>query len=267
MKRIFTFALLATVAAMIACTKTPSPEPEPTPTPDPPKDTTSKYDSLPIGIGIDTVRTPHYVLEFLKAENFTTTVKEKSYIHLSYKYNNYCCYYDKNPGFDYAETDRAKKYVELCDRYHDVTYTAVRTFPLYVSEYGFRYLMDNIVSIDVVTETNYDAEHPAGSSLNDICVLEAESPYKHIKSGYTLTHDWPKAEVGQRQKDKGSIPFSKPLTECTAEDMILMGDGAYSLCKIKLEKMPTAGSKQLITITLTEETGKTYTTTTEPFIW
>lgn len=266
MKTRLTIALIAVLVVMLSCTKTPAPTPEP-PLPDKPiEDTTTQNDSLIDGCRPDTVRAPHYILGFWQPKYFTASAKTKGSIGIEYRFDDYCWYDHRNPGRDNVETERAKKYVALCERYGDITYTAERSFfPFYTG--GYSYLMDNIVSINVISETNYDAEHPAGSSLNDICTLQWESPYTHIKSGYTVTHDWPKVGNGYWQQDKGSIPFSKPLAQCTAEDMILMGDGWQNLCSIKLTKLPLSGTKQLLTIMFEDESGKTYNCSVGPFSW
>lgn len=63
-------------------------------------------------------------------------------------------------------------------------------------------------SISVVSDTDFDAGHPAGTSLDDIVCLRSESAYGYIRSGY-------------KQEDK-YVNCRKPLKELAQEDMTLM---------------------------------------------
>jgi hypothetical protein len=48
----------------------------------------------------------------------------------------------------------------------------------------------NIEHIDIVCSEDFDAEHPAGSSLNDMVSIVGVSPKKFFDSGYLDRFDW-----------------------------------------------------------------------------
>lgn len=63
-------------------------------------------------------------------------------------------------------------------------------------------------SISVVSDTDFDAEHPAGTPLDDIVCLRGESAYEYIRSGYA--------------REKEYTNCRKPLRELTPDDRTLM---------------------------------------------
>ena len=48
----------------------------------------------------------------------------------------------------------------------------------------------DIAHIDVVSNANFDAQHPSGTSLNDLVYFISVSPKKYIDSGYNYSYDW-----------------------------------------------------------------------------
>ncbi len=62
--------------------------------------------------------------------------------------------------------------------------------------------------ISVVSDTDFDEKHPAGTPLDDIVCLRSESAYEYIRSGY-------------KQEDE-YVNCRKPLKELALDDMTLM---------------------------------------------
>ena len=116
---------------------------------------------------------------------------------------------------------------------------------------------------------DFDAQHPAGTLLNDLCTLLSASPLPYIESGYTQTYDWDADPEGYAADPRhreyfpnapeniGSTPFALPLADCRADDLRLMGDGKNTLCLLRFDRAPQAGAEvQPLTITLTDECGR-----------
>lgn len=250
MKLKITFALIAAMALLVGCNETPSVEPLTPQIPDPPKKDTvvvdEPIDTTWYGNSIFTIDADHYVLSFYRPQEF----------ELYPSYNGptlglYC----QQSGVNYNYRDDpngyyGQKYSALCERYDDVNYSKVREFVDYYDG-GYDFLADNIVSIELFAQTDYDEQRPAGSSLNDICVIEYQSPRKHIANGY----------VGKIE------PITKPLTECTPDDFVLMGDGYIIICSMRLTKLHTHCVEQQIMARITDEAGNVFTSTTQPFKW
>ena len=157
------------------------------------------------------------------------------------------------------------EYESLCARYGDTDYN--RTEFTWTIQRD--YLADNIVSIEVRSAADFDAQHPAGTLLNDLCTLLSASPLPYIESGYTQTYDWDADPEGYAADPRhreyfpnapeniGSTPFALPLADCRADDLRLMGDGKNTLCLLRFDRAPQAGAEvQPLTITLTDECGR-----------
>ncbi len=248
---------------------------------EPPKQEPDNPD-IPDGFELESLDAPHYLLTFRIPKSFTANIVEPLIVRIgtAISSEDQCVSY-----FDTQDPDRFPKeaaaYEALCEYYGDKGYSKTRQFfPLYNGGYDF--LWYNIVSIDVKSIVNYDAEHPAGTSLNDLCELVSWTPRDHIASGYTDLFDWssPPDYIPQayrniafrsdRHVNDGLHPFKIPLTECTPEDFILMGSGYYSsaLFLLRFAHGPEAGNNlQQFEIKLTDEQGKTYTARTEVCEW
>lgn len=77
--------------------------------------------------------------------------------------------------------ERGKKYEALCQKHGDNGYHGKD--PYANSPQKICYAKD-FKSITVTTMTDYDSEHPAGSSLDDITAYDAYTPLPWISSGY-----------------------------------------------------------------------------------
>jgi hypothetical protein len=138
-----------------------------------------------------------------------------------------------------SEGADAVRYDALCAKYNDLNYNKKTR---YIKGIHCRtYSSNEIASIDVASNVDFDTEHSAGSSLGDIVRLLSASPIKFIQSGYKETFDWniQSPSVFKRESafafcydDDGPAdihhrPVHGLLTELTQEDMQLMGEGSY----------------------------------------
>ncbi len=121
-------------------------------------------------------------------------------------------------------------------------YVADKSYPL--GNYPCAY--DKICSIDIKSSQNWDAEHPAITSLNDIFTIIFHSVYPYIKRGWT-----------------GSVAtyIKKPADEIEIDDMTLLTISSTMYVNnadilLVSEKLPTTAGTHTIFVTLTLDTGE-----------
>ena len=127
----------------------------------------------------DPVVLPHYILHFQQLENFAATYDHK-YHTLSV---NGC---GKLVSYD---DDDPSKYEALCEDRGDKGYDKPRKLPNMPGIVDYTYLTDDIATIDLVADREWNGIAP-GESWNGFCWLKTASARRHIESGYTYVYDW-----------------------------------------------------------------------------
>ena len=145
----------------------------------------------------------------------------------------------------------ASRFSTLSEHYGDTHYNQmVASMP------GWNYvLVDEFLSVDIVSDLDFGPEYPAGASLKDIAKFYGTTAYPYVKSGYddlfmdeTYTHYLSNSFVWT---GKGYSYVVKLLSELTHEDMTLLGTGAA----IQFTQAPPPGN-HTFTITYTTNRGK-----------
>lgn len=80
-------------------------------------------------------------------------------------------------------------YEQLCIKHNDIEYNEWEVDRRDLDAGDFEYRMvywKNFVAIDVVSDRDFDTEHPAGSSLGDVVMYWGLSYWEWVKSGYSL---------------------------------------------------------------------------------
>lgn len=234
-------------------------------------------DSFVIGSCGFTVDLPHYLLRFFVPEKYSVrrVIDETRLIVVEFS-----DYGTEEVMYDYRHAQKPEEYAEkagvyesLCSRYKDTAYPKVHHLLPYWC--GRNYPVNNIVSIAVVSDADYDSDHPAGSSLADICEVLTASPRDFIASGYTDTCDWTadletlSPVFGEEIPGWGVKevkPVYKRLDKCWAEDLVLAGYYP-SFFTLRILQAPAADFNGRFTITLLDEKGKVFTLETEPVSW
>lgn len=114
------------------------------------------------------------------------------------------------------------------------------TYKYNFSRFSICFAMD-FSSIDIICNREYDANHPAGSSLADIVNYEAISIYPWIRSGY--------------QTEKKVYWISKPLSLVEPDDMTMLFVLTF---KLRLLSSPVENGDYSFHITLKTDDGLTY---------
>ena len=156
----------------------------------------------------------------------------------------------------------------LCVKHNDLSYNKeIR----YIMALPNQYLACDFTSINVTSDADFDDVHPMGSSLNDIFRFMSWSPYRYILDGYIYyeeeakkVSDTFKDFYGEywfdHEKEEGfKYPVDKMACDIDPDDMTLLGE--ISICVLKAESNPTISKQHNLTITLTADNGKTYSTT------
>lgn len=146
-------------------------------------------------------------------------------------------------GDYYGMYTAGAEYDSLCTLYADMTYDK----KFYEPDGNVDVLMHStqIEAITVVSDRDFDTQHPSGTPLDDIVYLVSASPRKFILSGYRNTYNWKKGSglskhydaVGYVSKlrfnrkddsNNGFHPVQGHLNELSAADLLLLGDGKES---------------------------------------
>lgn len=135
-------------------------------------------------------------------------------------------------GKEYSYYGGSAEFKRLSRKYGDTYFN--RKAPL-----GISALSEAILSVEVVALTDYDAEHPQGSSLNDIIVFyHSETKLEYIQHGYDghYLHN-----------------ASYPLSAFPPGGIVLADDVLSSL---DFTRMPSGKGEYSMQVTLTMESGR-----------
>lgn len=161
-------------------------------------------------------------------------------------------------------------YDSLCTLHNDMTYNKERSYIGY-PDFGNSYKGD-IVSVDVVSNADFNELYPANSSLNDIVRFLSRSIYPYILSGYKDTFDWDKDFPENFRVEKGLSfgnmdenpcyhPVDKRLSELTPSDLVLANTGYFNvqLGFLVFEQQPNVNKKHELTVTIKLSDGRVFT--------
>ena len=165
-----------------------------------------------------------------------------------------------------------KEYVRLCKKHNDESFNQYRWFPENLPQESVMYIDKDFISIDVITETEYDSEHHAGSSLSDIIRFMSWSPVKFINSGYTDNYHYDPAGLSEafnhimpvyfdkkyfrKETDATCYPIDKMLKDLKPSDMTLLGlDHISPIGILYFEKTPEKKGDYGITLSMTTDSG------------
>ena len=185
--------------------------------------------------GIETARIRSYVVAFGEFTSFGMELTDRNNIALYWSGTGRWVNFE-NRGFE------GRRYDELATQYNDLNYNRRTRFgPLPA---GRSYVSNRITSINVVSDTDFNAEHPAGTSLANFVRLLSVSPMRFIESGYRETFDWQRNYpadflretatfhhsfvhdmIDRRSFPQYHFPISEVLSELEQSDFRLLGTG------------------------------------------
>lgn len=147
-------------------------------------------------------------------------------------------------------------YDSLCVAHKDTEFS--KTEKHYSGEmFGFPTVYRGM-KLDIVSDADYDASHPAGTSLGDILRIEGNSAKEVIESGYDL-------DLCIDPKDgSNSYQFGYPIDESLAQFSSQYRKLVSGWFYIGFDKAPAATSVHRFTVTYTDEDGWVLSAVTSP---
>ena len=156
-----------------------------------------------------------------------------------------------------SKGEEKKKYDELCKIHNDMSYNQKRSY-IVVPIWGRCSAID-FREIDVVSDKNFDSEHPAGTSLKDIVRFVSVSPKKFIDSGYKETFNWEKNEPNFFAKDSmiptmfqpeswNYFPINGLLKDIGTDEMQMLPEDTHGI--LFFDKEPTAEKEHTLKVTI-----------------
>lgn len=166
-------------------------------------------------------------------------------------------------------------YDRLCQKHGDMSYEREITFPLHRAVPPYQFMSIDLLSIEIISDTDWGGEYPAGSSLNDLVKFHSLSPVKYIRSGYTSLYDWRMqinynyAIIEKYFKNQhyynatdGKTEYhyiGKKVSDLKPEDMMLLGNGEIgyeydtTLAVLEFTSLPVENKAHNITVTITTD--------------
>ena len=152
-------------------------------------------------------------------------------------------------------------YDSLCKAHNDMSYNKeIMYYPSPISGDGVVDMsVNNVVEINVTSNADFDEQHLAGTSLNDIILFMGMSIHPFLESNYVYSHNWDEKPEGLKdEKYSFAQSFHSPVTgllsELKPEDMIMLSEIVGFL---HFEKNPTLSKTHELTITVTLDNGNT----------
>ena len=156
-----------------------------------------------------------------------------------------------------GEGESKTTYEALCRKHNDLTYNKKREYRL-SPEWGVCSAID-FKEIDIVSNKDFDAEHPAGTSLKDIVRFVSVSPKKFIDSGYKETFNWRRNRPEIFKKDsmiqimfqretENYFPINMLLKDIGKDEMQMLPVNTHGI--LFFDKEPTAEKEHTLTVTI-----------------
>jgi hypothetical protein len=125
-------------------------------------------------------------------------------------------------------SDSKEHFNSLTKHFGDTTYNKK------IPSMFYEAVADEFISVDLISDRDFDSSHPAGKSLKNIVKFHGVSPYKYIKSGYTDEFDWNNTSNIPEGFNTSHLmlfdnyhPVFKLLSELTLDDFKLLGQLFY----------------------------------------
>ena len=198
-----------------------------------------------------------YITEYSYDKNIELKIINKGNIAIYRKYTSEDDHI-KTASYSFkSKGEEKKRYDELCKIHNDLSYNKKRSY-IVVPIWGICSAID-FREIDVISDKNFDSEHPAGTSLKDIVRFVSVSPKKFIDSGYKETFNWEKNEPNFFAKDSmiptmfqpeswNYFPINGLLKDIGTDEMQMLPEDTHGI--LFFDKEPTAEKEHTLTVTI-----------------
>ena len=198
-----------------------------------------------------------YITEYSYDKNIELKITNKGNIAIYRKYTSEDDHI-KTASYSFkSKGEEKKRYDELCKIHNDLSYNKKRSY-IVVPIWGICSAID-FREIDVISDKDFDSEHPAGTSLKDIVRFVSVSPKKFIDSGYKETFNWEKNEPNFFAKDSmiptmfqpeswNYFPINGLLKDIGTDEMQMLPEDTHGI--LFFDKEPTAEKEHTLTVTI-----------------
>ena len=156
-----------------------------------------------------------------------------------------------------SKGEEKKRYDELCKIHNDMSYNQKRSY--IVAPLWGRCSAIDFKEIDVISDKDFDSEHPAGTSLKDIVRFVSVSPKKFIDSGYKETFNWRRNRPEIFKKDsmvlslfqretENYFPINRLLKDMGRDEMQMLPANTHGI--LFFDKKPTADKEHKFKVTI-----------------
>ena len=156
-----------------------------------------------------------------------------------------------------SKGEEKKRYDELCKIHNDMSYNQKRSY--IVAPLWGRCSAIDFKEIDVISDKDFDSEHPAGTSLKDIVRFVSISPKKFIDNGYKETFNWRrnKPKIFKKESMISSMfheetenyfPINGLLKDIGKDEMQMLPEDTQGI--LFFDKEPTAEKEHTLTVTI-----------------
>ena len=156
-----------------------------------------------------------------------------------------------------SKGEEKKRYDELCKIHNDMSYNQKRSY--IVAPLWGRCSAIDFKEIDVISDKDFDSEHPAGTSLKDIVRFVSVSPKKFIDSGYKETFNWRrnKPKIFKKESMISSMfheetenyfPINGLLKDIGSNEMQMLPANTHGI--LFFDKKPTADKEHKLKVTI-----------------
>ncbi|GHT11048.1 hypothetical protein FACS189432_03320 [Bacteroidia bacterium] len=170
----------------------------------------------------------------------------------------------------YKSTGEKKELFDnLCLIHNDINYNQKRDF-IAVPNWGINFKGD-VVSIDIISNKDFDEQHLANSSLNNIIRFMSTSLSKYFIGGYNSLFDWD-SDIPENFINNGLNLYSKgkneyhpidvKLSESIPSDFVLAELVTFRVVGVlSFEQSPTLSKEHELTVTIKVNDGRVFTPT------
>lgn len=152
---------------------------------------------------------------------------------------------------DYTNPNHVTQFLKIAKRNGDDFKST--DYPLFW--YERKALSDNLVSIHITSDSDWDESHPAGTPLDELFEIVLNSFTEYLRNGYAF------ADTSSDNPDpiiSGARKIVKKVSELTADELAII---QYNPVFTVLSS-PTLAEEHTLTFTLTNTDGKEYSLTT-----
>ena len=139
------------------------------------------------------------------------------------------------------------KYLSLCEKFNDLSYNREVRF---IKGPHVSFTADIITNIDIISDTDFGLDYPAGTSLRDITIIETYSAYPFVLGGYI-------SKTPDDYRIENWTKINKRLSELEENDLSLLPLGFLDF---RFDLIPEEKNHNL-TVTLTLDDGRVLTNT------